>query len=274
MALNSNIEWTNHTINLWWGCNKVAQGCKHCYAEVLSNRFHGDSLWGPGSKRKAVKHWESDLNKIAKITKQTGVLQRVFVGSMMDIFEESKPITEPSSKYDNTREIRQYFFSLIKAGIYDDLIFLLLTKRPENANTLGGEIFGHSIRGVNWPSNVWIGASAANQDEFLNNCVTMNLDNIPRRFISLEPQIAAIDWKHPHVVSELENLDWLIQGGESGPNRRPFDLQWAYDCRDACRAAGVPYFFKQVDKVRPVPDDLMIRELPNYFTHPIITAQQ
>jgi len=56
--------------------------------------------------------------------------------------------------------------------------------------------------------------------------------------------------------------EWIIQGGESGPRRRHFDLEWARTMRDEVRRAGTPYFFKQIDKKQPIPKDLQIRELP------------
>lgn len=45
--------------------------------------------------------------------------------------------------------------------------------------------------------------------------------------------------------SEQRRLDWVITGGESGPNARPSHPQWFRDIRDACEAAGVAFFFKQ-----------------------------
>jgi len=57
-------------------------------------------------------------------------------------------------------------------------------------------------------------------------------------------------------------VDWVIQGGESGGHKRPFQLEWARSMRDQCAKANVPYFFKQIDKIQPIPEDLMIRQFP------------
>lgn len=63
-------------------------------------------------------------------------------------------------------------------------------------------------------------------------------------------------------IKACKGVHWIICGGESGHGRRPMDLDWAKSIRDQCKEAGVPFFFKQVDKVLPIPDDLMIREFP------------
>jgi protein gp37 len=44
---------------------------------------------------------------------------------------------------------------------------------------------------------------------------------------------------------EARGIDWVIVGGESGPNARPFELAWARSLRDQCKATGTAYFFKQ-----------------------------
>ena len=79
-----------------------------------------------------------------------------------------------------------------------------------------------------------------------------------RRFLSVEPQIGPLKLL-PFVE---EKVDWIIQGGESGPHKRPFDISWAYWLRDWCAEQGIPYFFKQIDKVQPIPEDLMVRQFP------------
>ena len=79
-----------------------------------------------------------------------------------------------------------------------------------------------------------------------------------RRFLSIEPQLAII----APLPWELEGIDWVIQGGESGPKKRPFNLSWARFMRDICHANQVPYFFKQIDKIQEIPPDLMVRQFP------------
>jgi protein gp37 len=61
----------------------------------------------------------------------------------------------------------------------------------------------------------------------------------------------------------FHGIDWVIVGGESGPKKRPFNPDWARTIRDECQEAGVPFFMKQIDKVQPIPEDLLIREFPH-----------
>lgn len=256
---NSKIEWTDHTVNLWQGCAKVHTGCKNCYAEALSNRF-GNELWGEKANRKYTKSAFSDLDKYQRQAEKEGKKVKVFVGSMMDIFEDSKPLLSSEYAVKQIREsvltfnegwvathhLRNELAARIEEGRYNDIVFLFLTKRPQNIIT---------IPPLN---NVWHGVSISNQktaNEFipiLNKLIGFKF------FLSIEPQVSEIS------NLDLSNVRWVIQGGESGANKRPFNLEWAYQIKDMCAKAGVPYFFKQIDKVQPIPEDLQIREFPNF----------
>ena len=59
-----------------------------------------------------------------------------------------------------------------------------------------------------------------------------------------------------------KEIDWIIQGGESGPNKRPFDILWAYSMKEQCEKQEIPYFFKQIDKIQEIPNTLKIRNFP------------
>jgi protein gp37 len=78
-----------------------------------------------------------------------------------------------------------------------------------------------------------------------------------KHFLSMEPQLANI------YLGDASGIDWIIQGGESGHHKRPFDLEWARSMRFQCSERSIPYFFKQIDKVQAIPEDLLIREFPN-----------
>lgn len=264
MAQNSKIEWTHHTVNLWWGCTKVHAGCDNCYAEALSNRF-GSDVWGNDKPRKEIKSAFNDLAKYQKLAAKAGEVHRVFVGSMMDIFEKPMPLID--SKGDlymtvDTGDIRDRLFANISMGLYPNLMFLLLTKRPSNINKYIPENWKFSP-----PENVMFGTSPVDQETFDKLIPQLHLVN-GKKFLSIEPQLdhIIIDKDYPVGKGELAMgllIDWIIQGGESGPNRRPFDLKWAYSMQIQCYDYGIPYFFKQIDKVQPIPEDLHIREFPN-----------
>jgi len=261
MAQDSKIEWTHHTANLWHGCTKVHEGCDHCYAETLSKRW-GNDVWGNDKPRKEIKSVWNDLAKYQKLAAAAGEMHRVFVGSMMDIFE--KPMNVIDSKgnqvycnHSNTWKtdtglLRDEFFNNIELGLYPNLFFLLLTKRPSNINKMIPESWKEFP-----PVNVMFGTSPVNEETF-DKLVGQLMQVNGRKFLSIEPQLGKIslpiDFK----------IDWIIQGGESGHHKRPFDLSWAMTLRNECAALNIPYFFKQIDKVQPIPTDLMIRQFPKF----------
>lgn len=251
MAENSNIEWTEHTVNLWWGCAKVHDGCKNCYAETLSNRF-GDDVWGENTPRKLIKSAFKDLNKFQRNAKKQNKIEKVFVGSMMDIFEKPKPLIGLREEYVTTSDLRNKLFDEISDGKYPNLVFLFLTKRPENIV---------SYIPFDWidnpPKNVWFGTSVSSQKTVSAvNFLTAN--STAKLFLSIEPQIDEIS------KIDLTYIDWVIQGGESGNKKRPFKIEWAEQMRDICDVQNTPFFFKQIDKVQKVPSHLMIKEYPNF----------
>ena len=250
MGENSGIAWTDHSFNPWWGCEKISPGCKHCYADTFSRRVgHGARLpllWGPESERRLFgdKHWAEPL-KWNRDAERDGVRRRVFCASMADVFEDRPELEAP-------RERLRLLISKTHG-----LDWLLLTKRPENADRLWQSASiavwerGSSIvweRGTNtpgWPSNVWLGTTAENQE--MANRRIQHLLAVPAtvRFLSCEPLL------EPIVLGTFGyQLDpkrfWVICGGESGPNARLFDLRWARALRDQCRDAAVPFFMKQI----------------------------
>lgn len=258
MAQNSKIEWCDHTVNLWWGCTKVHRGCDHCYAETLSKRW-GNDLWGNEAPRKRIKSAFSDLAKYQKEAAEKGEFKKVFVGSMMDIFEKSKPLLNPIDGYTETGDLRARFFAELEANEYPNLIFLLLTKRPSNINKYVPE----PIRLC--PSkNIWYGASVVDHQSMMDVSRHMN-DVNGHVFWSVEPLLEGISLGDTLRKNRLPQ--WIIVGGESGPGKRPFDVRWASQIESECSEYGVSYFFKQIDKVQPIPDYLMIREFPKEMQH-------
>ena len=128
MAQNSKIEWTHHTLNLWHGCTKVHEGCDNCYAEALAKRW-GNDIWGNDKPRKEISSAFRELVKMQQAAKQVGEMHRVFVGSMMDIFEKPMPLVDSkgaSVKWDETIDtsyVRWKLFMEIDEGKYNNLQF-------------------------------------------------------------------------------------------------------------------------------------------------------
>jgi protein gp37 len=265
MAENSKIEWTHHTANLWWGCTKVHEGCDNCYALTLSKRY-GKDVWGDDKPRRQIKDVWQKLKHFQNQAEVKGEIQRVFVGSMQDIFEKSKPLVdykgipyiEGESEFWNTGQLRDKFFNEVVPNS-PNLLFLLLTKRPSNINKYIPESWK-----VSPPNNVMFGTSPVNQ-KTANDLISQLAKVNGKRFVSIEPQLEHIDLMTKTKEADevlLDMIDWVINGGESGHHKRPFDCDWARLIRDDCKKKKTPFFFKQIDKIKIIPEDLMIREFP------------
>lgn len=258
MSENTKIEWCDHSANIWIGCAKVHSGCDNCYAEAFSNRF-GMSVWGNDNPRRLVKSFFKDLKTMQEKAKKVREVHTVFVGSLMDIFEKPMPVISNTNslityndgttqRHATTDDFRQVFFEGISNGEYNNLRFLLLTKRPSNINKyIPASWLTHP------PKNVMFGTSISTQ-ETADTLIPQLLTVKGKKFLSVEPQLEFI--RIGHYLSR-NPIDWVIQGGESGSKRRPFDLIWAYSMKIQCEANNVPYFFKQIDKVKDIPDDLL-----------------
>lgn len=222
MGQNSKIEWTTHTFNPWWGCTKVSEACKHCYAEAWAKRV-GQPVWGPLSDRRTFgdDHWREPL-KWNRAALGAGQRPRVFCASMADVFEDRPELSPWRAK----------LWGLIEAT--PALDWLLLTKRPENVPRLAGW-------SAAWPANVWLGTTVELQkraDELLPH-----LARVPAavRFLSCEPLLGPLDlraWLGSAV-------NWVITGGESGPHARAPSPAWFRSLHAQCMEAGVPFHFKQ-----------------------------
>jgi len=235
---DSKIEWTDHTFNPWWGCTKVSQGCKHCYAEALAKRT-GSDVWGPEAQRRrtSAANWREPY-KWDKAARAAGTRARVFCASMADVFEEHSPELD---------EWRSDLFDLISNC--RSLDWLLLTKRPENVTRF--------IERATWQlankwladcKHVWIGTSI--EDQATADERIPHLLRIPARvrFLSIEPLLGPVNIQ-THLLAGWHkfapSINWMIVGGESGPHARPMHPSWARSLRDQCAAAGTAFFFKQ-----------------------------
>jgi protein gp37 len=306
MSANSKIEWTDHTFNPWIGCTKVSPGCANCYAEAQNNlRKWNREGWGKGVPRKRTSeaNWKHPLmwNKQASVESQcaSSILQdskagerniewatnyhrpRVFCASLADWLDDEIPIQWLADLLDLIRRT-------------PNLDWLLLSKRPENwlsrveqagfhlrrirPDDAGGTAHDRAEGFVNaWlngvePSNVWIGTTVENQD--MADKRLPQLLSIPARvrFLSCEPLLDPVDIssilpdEDGYRATGDHYIDWVICGGESGPNASPMNPDWARSLRDQCAAASVPFFMKQMGGTRkpfaPIPDDLNIRQFP------------
>lgn len=238
MGETSAIEWTDATVNFWWGCTKVGPGCDHCYAETWSKRTGGDH-WGTGKPRRQI---ASAAATLAKMNRQGG--KRVFIQSMSDLFDNEVPA---SWFVDAWAEIWKARACRIQ----------IVTKRI-SAVEKRLAVVGPTI----WPSHAGLMVTVVNQaeaDRDIPRLLALKRKlGIPWVGLSMEPLLGPVDLVNfqPNWRIWLDDLDWVIVGGESGPNARPMHPDWARSIRDQCQAAGVPFFFKQWGEWVPVTTDM------------------
>ena len=217
MPTRSNIEWTEMTWNPVTGCTKVSQGCKHCYAERMAKRLEAMGAERYRNGFRVTLH--PDAIELPRRWRQPRV---VFVNSMSDLFHEEVPLAYIQRVFATMRDCTHHTFQV-------------LTKRSDRLAELAPKL--------PWPQNVWMGVSVEDAR------VLHRIDDLQRvsaavRFLSLEPLIGALD------ALPLHGIHWAIVGGESGPGARPMRREWVTSIFRQCRAAGVPFFFKQWGGVR------------------------
>jgi protein gp37 len=212
MAQGSGIEWTESTWNPVTGCTKVSPGCKHCYAERMAGRLQamGQQNYANGFQLTLQPH-------MLELPLKWKKAQTIFVNSMSDLFHAEVPLDY----------IRRVFEVMARAHWHR---FQILTKRAERLEELG-----HQLQ---WADNVWMGVSVEN-DRYRYRIDHLLATGARVKFLSLEPLLG------PLPGLDLRGIDWVIVGGESGPDARPMDPAWAVDLRDQCVLAGIPFFFKQ-----------------------------
>ncbi|MCY1668308.1 DUF5131 family protein [Rhizobium sp. SL86] len=225
MAMNSAIEWTDHTFNPWTGCTNISPGCDNCYAEAWSKRS-GHVKWGNSPRKRTTEaYWKAPhiwQQKAAQFAAQHGRRQRVFCASLADVFDNQ---ADPQWRAD--------LFEVIKAT--PALDWQLLTKRPQNIKKMLPTDWGtHGYH------NVWLGFTAEDQTRFDQR--KRFISEVPAAvwFVSYEPAIGSL-----RLTEGDPKPDWLISGGESGHGARPMDPQWVRDVIADCRRFNVAPFHKQ-----------------------------
>jgi len=262
---NTKIGWTNHSHNFWTGCTKVAPECANCYAEGQAKRnTHTFGQWGPGALRRRTSdaYWRQPYAWDEQ-AKKLGEKHRVFSNSMADIWD------------DDGVPIEWLVDALEVMRTTPNLIWLLLTKRPENIRkrlelamieTNNQELYDWLddwVFGKRPPSNVWLGVTAGTNDRLFNSA--FRIFDVPAAlyFLSAEPLLEPLPMlagflcvvKEEKSIAECrregiaspQKFGWVITGGESGFGKRiraPHP-DWFRAIRDVCFLTGTPFFFKQ-----------------------------
>jgi len=212
VSLNSEIEWTDATWNPVTGCTKISPGCTNCYAETFAERFRGVPNH-PYEQGLDLRLWPNRLT-LPSTWKRS---KRIFVNSMSDLFHKDVPVDY----------IMQVFAAMNEANWHQ---YQILTKRHERLLELSAII--------PWSKHIWMGVSVENQAH-THRIEYLRQTGAHIKFLSVEPLLGPID------DLNLEGIDWVIVGGESGRRPRPLDEAWVRSIRDQCGKANVKFFFKQ-----------------------------
>lgn len=221
MGSRSGIEWTEATWNPVTGCDRVSAGCDHCYALSMAKRLKAmgaAKYQADGDPRTSGPGFGVALHPGALDEPHRWRTPRVvFVNSMSDLFHARVPL-------DFVREV----FAVIAATPHHT--YQVLTKRSTRLRRLAEQL--------DWPGNLWMGVSVEHGG-VLSRVDDLRAVPAAVRFLSCEPLLGSL-----HGIN-LDGINWVIAGGESGPNYRPMDITWAREIRDLCQASDVPFFFKQ-----------------------------
>jgi protein gp37 len=217
MSIESSIEWTDATWNPVRGCTKISPGCKHCYAEVFAERFRGviGHAYERGFDLRLVPEKLAEPLRWSKP-------RMIFVNSMSDLFHEKVPDS--------------YIEKVAKVmSIANWHLFQVLTKRSERLN----KMLNTSLRPYARLKHIWWGVSVEDRKYGLPRVQHLRATPAAVRFLSVEPLLEDIG------NFSLNGIAWVIVGGESGSKARPIKTEWVISIRDKCKAANVPFFFKQ-----------------------------
>lgn len=209
---STKIEWTDKTWNPITGCTKYSTGCQHCYAETMSHRLKAMGLEKYANGFNLTLH-EENINE-PKAWKKT---HNIFVCSMSDLFHKDVPDWFIDKVMKTISETPQHRYQI-------------LTKRAERMETY---FSNHTV-----PENVWLGVTVESPE------VKFRIDNIRHlpasvKFLSCEPLVNDLG------MLNLEGIDWVIVGGESGSQARPMLKEWVDNIKKQVERNGAFFFFKQ-----------------------------
>ncbi len=207
----SKIEWTEVTWNPTTGCDKISEGCANCYAEVMAKRLHAMGQKKYANNFKLTLHPET-LRYPCTLTKP----HIIFVNSMSDLFHKDIP--------------EEYIKKVFNIMNNTNHIYQVLTKRAERLEELAPQL--------TWSNNIWMGVTVESH-RYLKRIDYLVNTPAKVKFISAEPLIDSLS----NIA--LENIDWLVVGGESGFRAREIKKEWVVELKNKCLDSNTAFFFKQ-----------------------------
>jgi len=223
MANNSSIEWTEATWNPIAGCTVLSPGCTNCYAMRLASRLAAmgqEKYQGTTRVSGGRPKWNGKLNldpPSLDLPRKWKKGRLIFVNSMSDLFHEKVPLEFIQKVFATMNETPQHTYQV-------------LTKRASRLQELSPKL--------KWGANIWMGVSVESE-HYVRRIENLRRTRAKTKFLSLEPLLGPLD----HI--DLDDIDWVIVGGESGPGARPMKRAWVSSIRDQCIEKGVAFHFKQ-----------------------------
>lgn len=221
MSDRSGIEWTEATWNPVTGCDRVSTGCDNCYALALAKRLKSmgaEKYQNDGDPRTSGPGFGVTIHRQSlEIPLRWRSPRTVFVNSMSDLFHAKVPIDFVRDVFDVMRDTPQHTYQI-------------LTKRSARLRKIADRI--------DWPANVWMGVSVEDAAS-LGRVDDLRAVPAAVRFLSCEPLLGSL------TGLRLDEISWVITGGESGTGHRDVDADWVREIRDICVDSNVPFFFKQ-----------------------------
>lgn len=222
---DSKIEWTQKVWNPSTGCSKVSPGCKNCYADLLAQRLQ---KMGKPKYKNGFKYTEHQDSLNIPLTWKKP--RKIFVNSMSDVFHEDATDSFINSIFDVMMEANWHTYQILTKRpdrMYDFIHYWLIRKGLDKV-----------------PKHIWLGVSCESQ-EYVSRIDRLRMIPAHVHFISFEPLLGLI----PNV--NLQGIELIIAGGESGPGFRPMKEEWALELLKAARLYGSAFFFKQHGGIRP-----------------------
>lgn len=251
MAEQSGISWTDATFNPWIGCTKVSPACDWCYAESDNNRRKWVEGWGPGVPRRRTKTWGEPVKWNRKAA-ETGIPLRVFCASLADVFDN-----------EIDQAWRDDLWQLVRAT--PNLRWILLSKRIGNAP---------KMLPADWDSGAYrhAGLMSTLENQEVWDRDYPKLMRVPASWhgVSAEPLLSSIDMRE--MVERHGRIDWMITGGESGPNRRPLDMSAVRMIRDQCTEFGITFHHKQNGGLRGKDSGCLVDGVEHKYFPPALAA--
>ena len=237
---NTRIEWTEKSWNPVTGCTKISPGCQNCYAERMAKRLRGRCGYDADEPFRVTLRPERLVDPL--LWRKPS---KIFVCSMGDLFHEAVPDDFIARVWNIMAISQEHVFQILtkrpdrmakwidRVGDYQG--YKTRNGEPHKADGGSGIVVGYE----KWPlPNVWLGVTAENRPMWDERVNILKQLEAAKRFVSYEPALGSLG------EVDLSGLDWVICGGETGPDARPVHPDWMRGLRDQCQSAGVPFFFK------------------------------